>query len=75
MHKYIDIRTSWRYAVYMSIRTTITLDDDVAIMEKQPDPDKSTHYETPLLQTGSCLYPNLDSIADILAAAEKEKYS
>jgi len=84
----------------MSIRTTITLDDDVAtmlraihekekktfkqvvnevlrlgIMEKQPDSEKLAHYETPLLQTGPCLYPNLDSVADILAAAEKEDYS
>ncbi len=84
----------------MSIRTTITLDDDVAIMlrrlhekerkpfkqvvnevlrlgmmGKQPGFEKPAHYETPILHAGSCLYPNLDSVADILAAAEKEDYS
>jgi len=66
----------------MSIRTTITLDDDVATMlrtihekGKKPDSKKPAHYETPLLQTGSCIYPDLDSIADILAAAEEEDFS
>jgi len=84
----------------MSMRTTITLDDDVAIMlrsihekekkpfkqivnevlrlgimEKQPGSEKPAHYETLSLHTGACLYPNLDSVADILAAAEKEDYS
>jgi hypothetical protein len=84
------------------MRTTITLDDDVAIMlrtihekEKKPfkqivnevlrlgimekqsgvEKEKSVNYETPILHAGPCLYPNLDSIADILAAAEKEDYS
>ncbi|NQT60719.1 MAG: DUF2191 domain-containing protein [Bacteroidetes bacterium] len=84
----------------MSMRTTITLDDDVAtmlrsihekerkpfkqvvnevlrlgIMEKRPGPERPAHYETPSLHTGPCRYPNLDSVADILAAAEKEDYS
>ncbi len=42
----------------------------LGIMEKQPNPAKSTHYETPILHAGSCMYPNLDSVADILAAAD-----
>jgi hypothetical protein len=82
------------------MRTTLTLDDDVArmlemlqkeekksfkqlvneilrmgIMQKKSTDPKKPQYVTPELQAGTCKYPDLDNIADILAVAEEESYS
>jgi hypothetical protein len=77
------------------MRTTLTLDEDVAVLLKRvlarrPDglkavvnealrhglrrigapPERREVYETPSVDTGRCLLPNVDDIAEVLAIAE-----
>jgi hypothetical protein len=77
------------------MRTTLTLDDDVAALLKRvlarrkdglkavvnealrhglrqlsTPPDRRTVYRTPSVDTGRCLLPNVDDIAEVLAIAE-----
>jgi hypothetical protein len=77
------------------MRTTLTLDDDVAALLKRvlvrrkdglktvvnealrhglrrmgAPPEPRAAYRTPSVDTGPCLLPNVDDIAEILAVAE-----
>jgi hypothetical protein len=83
------------------MRTTLTLDDDVAemlnsimvnekktlkkvvnevlragiVQLREAESITKKVYATPALKTGPCQYPHLDSIGEILAAAEGEWHS
>jgi hypothetical protein len=77
------------------MRTTLTLDDDVAallkrVLARRPGglkavvnealrlglrqladpPERRTAYRTPAVDTGRCLLPNVDDVAEVLAVAE-----
>jgi len=77
------------------MRTTLTLDDDVAALLKQTlerrkdelrvvvnealryglrrmsgPPERRATYPTPSIDTGRCLIPNVDEVAEVLAVAE-----
>lgn len=77
------------------MRTTLTLDDDVAVLLKRvlarrkdglkvvvnealrqglrqisAPPDRKANYRTPSVDTGRCLLPNVDDIAEVLALTE-----
>jgi hypothetical protein len=77
------------------MRTTLTLDDDVAALLKRvlarrkdglkavvnealrqglrhlgAPPERKAVYRTPSVDTGRCLLPNVDDIAEVLAVTE-----
>jgi len=77
------------------MRTTLTLDDDVAALLKRAlarrkdglkvvvnealryglrrmsgPPERKVTYRTPSVDTGRCLIPNVDDVAEVLAVAE-----
>lgn len=77
------------------MRTTLTLDDDVAALLKRTvarrkdslkavvnealrhglrqmsaPPERGEAYRTPSVDTGRCLFPNIDDIAEVLAVTE-----
>lgn len=81
------------------MRTTLTLDDDVAAMlkrvlarAKKPlkavvnealrhglrqmsgRPERRAIYRTPSVDTGPCMLPNVDDIAEVLAIAEGDSH-
>jgi hypothetical protein len=77
------------------MRTTLTLDDDVAALLKRvlarrkeglkvvvnealrqglrqlgAPPERKASYRTPSVDTGRCLLPNVDDVAEVLAVTE-----
>jgi len=77
------------------MRTTLTLDDDVAALLRRAlarrkdglkvivnealryglrrmssRPERRATYQTPSVDTGRCLIPNVDDVAEVLAVAE-----
>ena len=77
------------------MRTTLTLDDDVAALLKRvlagrkdglkavvnealrqglrqlrAPPERKPSYQTPSVDTGRCLLPNVDHVTDVLAVTE-----
>ena len=80
------------------MRTTLTLDDDVAALLKRvlagrkdglkavvnealrqglrrlgASPERKVRYQTPSVDTGHCLLPNIDHVADVLAVTEGDR--
>jgi len=80
------------------MRTTLTLDDDVAALLKRvlagrkdglkavvnealrqglrqlgASPERKPSYQTPSVDTGRCLLPNVDHVADVLAVTDGDQ--
>lgn len=45
------------------------------LVAMKPDKQRQARYSTPELSPGTCKYPNLDNVAEVLAVAEREDFS